>query len=93
MIVDVNKATINMYGYLPSSALPRRSGIFTMLPMLSQIKSLSDPGSEPLLVCNCSARRTMAAKAWAANEKQIYPLCLPTMIISNDYILVEHMQC
>ncbi|KRY52370.1 hypothetical protein T03_15689 [Trichinella britovi] len=78
MIVDVNKETINMHAYLPSSALPRRSGIFTVLPVLSQIKS---------------ARKTMATKAWEANEKQIYPLCLPTRIINNDYILVEHMQC
>ncbi|KRZ88655.1 hypothetical protein T08_15600 [Trichinella sp. T8] len=44
--------------------MPGWLGIFTMLRTLCQIKSFSDPGSEPLLVCNCSARRTMAAKAW-----------------------------
>ncbi|KRZ64007.1 hypothetical protein T08_13262, partial [Trichinella sp. T8] len=44
-----NKETMNKHAYLLSSANAR---------------SFSDPGSEPLLVCNCSARRTMAAKAW-----------------------------
>ncbi|KRX35438.1 hypothetical protein T05_6223 [Trichinella murrelli] len=45
-----NKETMNKHAYLLSSANAR--------------VSFSDPGSEPLLVCNCSARRTMAAKAW-----------------------------
>ncbi|KRX71195.1 hypothetical protein T06_10210 [Trichinella sp. T6] len=33
----------------------------------------------------------MAAKARAAIEKHIYPLCLPMRIISNDYNLAEHI--
>ncbi|KRX30924.1 hypothetical protein T05_16384, partial [Trichinella murrelli] len=45
-----NKETMNKHAYLLSSANAR--------------VSFSDAGSEPLLVCNCSARRTMAAKAW-----------------------------
>ncbi|KRX37358.1 hypothetical protein T05_3508 [Trichinella murrelli] len=47
-----NKETMNKHAYLVSSANDR---------------SFSDPCSEPLLVCNCSAilfQLTMAAKAW-----------------------------
>ncbi|KRX22480.1 hypothetical protein T07_2067 [Trichinella nelsoni] len=67
--------------------MTRWSGIFTMLRMLCQIKSFSDPCSEPLLVRNYCARRTIGTKAWEANKIQIYPLCLPSRIISNDYII------
>ncbi|KRZ14206.1 hypothetical protein T11_3338 [Trichinella zimbabwensis] len=63
MNVDMNKETMNMHAYLPSSALPGWPGIFTMLRTLCQIKSFSDPGSEPLLVCNYCARRTIGTKA------------------------------
>ncbi|KRY42316.1 Zinc finger RNA-binding protein [Trichinella spiralis] len=82
-----NKETMNKHAYLLSSAKAGWSGIFTMLRTLCQIKSFSDPGSEPLLVRNYCARRTIGTKAWAANKIQIYPLCLPTRIISNDYII------
>ncbi|KRY04351.1 hypothetical protein T12_8246, partial [Trichinella patagoniensis] len=67
-----NKETMNKHAYLLSSANAR---------------SLSDPGSEPLRVRNYCARRTIGTKAWAANKIQTYPLCLPTRIISNDYII------
>ncbi|KRX72727.1 hypothetical protein T06_5622 [Trichinella sp. T6] len=69
--------------------VPGWSGIFTMLRTLCQIKSFSDPGSEPLLVRNYCARRTIRTKAWAANKIQIYPLFLPTRIISNHYIIYK----
>ncbi|KRX57490.1 hypothetical protein T09_11478, partial [Trichinella sp. T9] len=69
-----NKETMNKHAYLLSSASAR---------------SFSDPGSEPLLVRNYCARRTIRTKAWAANKIQIYPLCLPTRIISNDYIIYK----
>ncbi|KRY58775.1 hypothetical protein T03_1350 [Trichinella britovi] len=80
MNVDVNKERINKHVYLVSSALP---GWWDAC----QIKSLSDPSSEPLLVRNYCARRTIGTKAWAVNEIQIYALWLPTRIISNDYII------
>ncbi|KRX18841.1 Zinc finger RNA-binding protein [Trichinella nelsoni] len=81
------KETMNKHAYLLSSANAGWSGMFTMLRTLCQIKSFSDPGSEPLLVRNYCARRTIGTKDWAANEIQIYPLCLPTKIISNDYMI------
>ncbi|XP_003376889.1 DNA topoisomerase 2-alpha [Trichinella spiralis] len=80
MNADVNKERKNKHAYLVSSALPGWSDA-------CQIKSLSDPSSEPLLVRNYCARRTIGTKAWAANEIQIYALWLPTRIISNDYII------
>ncbi|KRX34590.1 hypothetical protein T05_3049 [Trichinella murrelli] len=40
-----------------------------------------------------AARRPMAAKASAENEKQIYPLCLLMRIISNDHNLAERIEC
>ncbi|KRY06757.1 hypothetical protein T12_3774 [Trichinella patagoniensis] len=67
-----NKETMNKHVYLLSSANAR---------------SLSGPGREPLLVRNYCARRTIRTKAWSAYKIQIYSLCLPTRIISNDYII------
>ncbi|KRZ82967.1 hypothetical protein T08_2917 [Trichinella sp. T8] len=67
--------------------MPGWSGIFSMLRSICEIRSLSGPGSKPLLVRNYCARRTIRTKAWSDNKIQIYLLCLPTPIISNDYII------
>ncbi|KRZ47214.1 hypothetical protein T02_6988, partial [Trichinella nativa] len=70
-----NKETMNKHAYLLSSANARVvNDAFTM--MICQIKSFSDQRTQ-----------NNGSKSMAANEKQIYPLCLPTRLISNDYII------
>ncbi|KRZ95095.1 hypothetical protein T08_4180 [Trichinella sp. T8] len=70
-----NKETMNKHAYLVSSANDR---------VVRQIKSFSDPCSEPLLVCNFSAilfQLTMAAKAWRQmKNKFILYACRPGLI-------------
>ncbi|KRX73807.1 hypothetical protein T06_7641 [Trichinella sp. T6] len=57
--------------------------------------SLLDPGNpaNPLILPRYCSLQTMGMKVGAANEKSTYALCLPLMIISNDHILAENMQC
>ncbi|KRY25613.1 hypothetical protein T01_10756 [Trichinella spiralis] len=55
--------------------------------------SLLDPGSKPFDIAQILFTPNNGMKVMAANEKSIYASCLPTMIISNDHILAENMQC